>query len=267
MSILDRIKGYKTDEVAALKARGAGAEFAAVCRDLPPPRDFTGAIAARCSADDIALIAEIKKASPSRGLIRGDFDVAEIARAYRDGGAACLSVLTDEQFFGGHRDFVAIAREISGLPVLRKDFLIDPIQVAEARAMQADAVLLILAMIDDGLARDLEAAALDYGLHVLVEVHDELELDRALAMNARLIGINNRDLATFEADLGTSERLARKIGPDRLAISESGIDGPADVTQLLASGIRGFLIGETLMKAPDIEKATHEVTRATVHGL
>jgi indole-3-glycerol phosphate synthase len=261
MTILDTIKRHKMDEVSALRAKGARAGFRAACRDLPPPRDFTGAVAARYHAGKVALVAEIKKASPSKGVLRTDFDVAEIARAYRDGGAACLSVLTDEHFFGGHRDFVSVARDISLLPVLRKDFLIDPIQVEESRAMQADAILLILALVEDGQAHELESAAEELGLHVLIEVHDESELNRALEMNARLIGINNRNLETFDVNLEISEQLCRRIGPDRLTISESGIRGPADVARLFASGIRGFLIGETLMKAPDIKGATAGITR------
>jgi indole-3-glycerol phosphate synthase len=262
LSILNTIKEHKIQEVRALKARMPDAEFMAICRDLPPTRDFTGAIASRYVANDVALIAEIKRASPTKGLIRSEFDVPAIATAYRDGGAACLSVLTDAQFFQGHHDFVAQARSASGLPVLRKDFIVDPIQVVEARAMQADAILLILAMIDDVVAHELEAAALEYDLDVLIEVHDATELDRALAMKSRLIGINNRDLATFEADLGTSERLTKVLGPDRLAISESGIGGPQDVMRLLRSGIRGFLVGEALMKHRNIKAATQEIVRA-----
>ncbi|POF33637.1 indole-3-glycerol phosphate synthase TrpC [Roseibium marinum] len=260
MSILDKIKAHKVEEVANLKATGALTEFEAVSRSLPPPRDFTGAIAAKYAADEVALIGEIKKASPSKGLIRADFDVSRIARSYLQGGAACLSVLTDTKFFQGHRDFVALAREVSGLPVLRKDFVIDPIQVTEARAMQADCILLILAMLDDDQARELEAAAEELGLHVLIEIHDDGELDRALAMNARLIGINNRDLTSFKADLGTTSRLVRRIGPDRLVISESGIGGPEDVSKLVREGIRGFLIGEALMRSPEIEISTQEIT-------
>lgn len=260
MSILNRIRAQKVEEVASLRARKAEVEFAARARDMPPPRDFTGVIAARYAANQVALIAEIKKASPSRGMIRDHFDVAAIARAYHDGGAACLSVLTDERFFNGHRDFVSIASNASGLPVLRKDFIIDPIQVVEARSMQADAILLILAMLDDRQARELEAVAQEYNLHVLIEVHNEVELDRALAMSARLIGFNNRDLTTFEADLRVSERLVSRIDNGRFAISESGIGSIEDVERLLAGGVHGFLIGEMLMKAPDIEAATKSIT-------
>lgn len=260
MNVLAKIKAHKVDEVRALKASGALTRFEAACRRLPPPRDFAGAIADKYADDKVALIAEIKKASPSKGVIRSDFNVCQIARAYRDGGAACLSVLTDEHFFQGHGDFVAQAANVSGLPVLRKDFLIDPIQAFEARMMGADCVLLILAMIDDAEARDLEAVARELSLDVLIEVHNEPELDRALVMQSRLIGINNRDLTTFEADLGISMRLARRIGDDRLVVSESGIAGPGDVARLLDYGVRAFLVGESLLKSADLETATRQIS-------
>ena len=266
MSILNTIKAHKYAEVAGLKNRCAGVAFEAISKHLPPPLDFAGAVAARRSAGGVALIAEIKKMSPSKGVIRGDFDVAEIAKAYAEGGATCLSVLTDETFFGGQHDFVVTARTVSGLPVLRKDFLIDPIQVVEARAMQADAVLLILAMLEDDRARELKAAAESYGMQVLIEIHDEIELERAMAMNAHMIGINNRNLTSFDADLSVSERLSGRVSPDRIVISESGISGVADVKRLLACGIHAFLIGETLMKSVDIKKATREIAELSEVG-
>lgn len=260
MSILTTIKAHKVAEVARLKARGAHSDLEMVCRHRPPPRDFVATIDARYAADEIALIAEIKKASPSRGLIREDFNVSEIASAYRNGGATCLSVLTDEKFFLGCGDDIALASVASELPVLRKDFLIDPIQVVEARAMGADCVLLILAMIDDGQAQELEAVAMELGLGVLIEVHDDAELDRAHAMQSRLIGINNRNLTTFKSDLGVSVRLASRVGPERLVVSESGIDGAGDVARLLDCGIRGFLVGESLLNFSNIEAATREMS-------
>ena len=263
MSILETIRARKVEEVATLKAVGLAGEFAARIRDIPPAKDFTGAITTRYSDGRVALIAEIKRQSPSKGVIRSDRDVASVARAYRNGNAACLSVLTDTPFFGGRSEFVTIARETSGLPVLRKDFLIDPIQISETRAIEADAILLILAILEDTQARELEAAAMELGLHVIIEVHNEEELDRALSMNAPLIGINNRDLKTFEADLDVSVRLSRKLGPDRHAISESGIAGPVDAGYLVENGIRGFLIGEALMKSPDIADATKAITSLT----
>jgi len=259
MSVLAKIKAHKVEEVAALKASGARARFEAICRNMPPTRGFATAIAAKYANDEIALIAEIKKASPSKGVIRADFDVAKIARAYRDGGTACLSVLTDAHFFQGHGAFLAQAADVSGLPVLRKDFLIDPLQACEARAMGADAVLLIMAMIGDAEARELEAAAREVGLDVLIEVHDEAELERALAMPSRLIGVNNRDLTTFEADLSVSMRLARLIDRDCLIVSESGITGSHDVARLCDCGIRAFLIGESLLKSADLEVATRRI--------
>lgn len=260
MSVLTKIKAHKVEEVAELKARGARARFEMACCHLPPPRDFVGAIASKYVADEIALIAEIKKASPSKGVIREDFDVPQIARAYRDGGATCLSVLTDMKFFQGIGDDIALAANATGLPVLRKDFLIDPIQVIEARAMGADCILLILAMIDDGQARELEAVAYELGLGVLIEVHNDVELDRALAMQSRLIGINNRNLTSFKSDLGVSARLAQRLGPDRLVVSESGIGDIEDVLRLLDYGIRSFLIGESLLRSENIEAATRKIS-------
>jgi len=260
MSVLAKIKAHKIEEVAALKACGIRAQFEALCRMLPPSRKFTEAIARKYVAREVALIAEIKQASPSKGVIRDDFNVRQIAKAYSEGGAICLSVLTDETFFQGHGRDIALAADASGLPVLRKDFLIDPIQALEARAMGADCVLLILAMIDDGQAKELEASAHELGLDVLIEVHDDAELDRALDMRSRLIGVNNRDLTTFKVDLGVSMRLARRIGSDRVVVSESGISGCDDVARLLECDIRGFLIGEGLLRSTEIETATRQIS-------
>ncbi len=266
MGILDAIKLSKVEEVAHAKTARRLSELEQAIRQLPPPRDFVGAIAERARNGEVALIAEIKKASPSKGLIRDDFDVADIAKAYRNGGAACLSVLTDQRFFQGKPADLVLAKEVSGLPVLRKDFMIDPYQVYEARAMQADAILLILAMLDHAQAIELEATAQAMGMGVLIEIHDASELERAMEMKSRLIGINNRDLATFAADLNTSERLAPKVDSNRIAISESGIGGRTDVIRLMEAGINSFLIGEQLMRARHIESATREITHARLHA-
>lgn len=265
MSILQRIKESKVEEVAGIYRSVGLSSLMDACRDRDPTRDFTGAVARRYRSGDVALIAEIKKASPSKGLIRPDFDVSSIASAYTEGGAACLSVLTDSVFFQGSPEHLSIARETSCLPILRKDFIIDPIQIFESRAMGADCILLIVAMLERSQALELEAAAIALGLHVLVEVHDEIELERALAMQGRLIGINNRDLSTFEVDLGTTSRLARHLDQDRLPVSESGISGPMDVVSVMRSGVRAILAGEVLMRQRDIASAARTLTsiRAT----
>ncbi|MFP4207899.1 MAG: indole-3-glycerol phosphate synthase TrpC [Wenzhouxiangella sp.] len=249
--ILGRILAVKREEVAAGKAGRSLAALQAACADLPAARDFAGALKRRAAASQDAVIAEIKRASPSAGLIRADFDPAAIARSYEAGGATCLSVLTDEQFFQGHADFLVQARAACRLPVLRKDFIIDPWQVWETRAMDADAVLLIVAALDDSALAELSALARELGLSVLVEVHDQTELERALAVPGDLIGINNRDLHRFVTDLDTSLRLAPQVPDDRLVISESGIHTPADITCLRAGGIGAFLIGESFMRQPE----------------
>jgi indole-3-glycerol phosphate synthase len=254
--VLRRICETKRAEIARAKAERPLGEVERAARAAPPPRGFIAALKRATVAGGYGLIAEIKRASPSAGLIRGDFDPASLARAYWLGGAACLSVLTDAPFFEGKPDDLVAARGAVVLPVLRKDFMLDPYQIAESRALGADCVLLIMAALEDSQAAELEAAAVALGMDVLAEVHTQNELERALRLKAPLIGINNRDLKSLKVDLGTSEELARSLPAGRLAVSESGLHGPKDLARMAGAGIRCFLVGESLMRQSDVEAAT-----------
>lgn len=255
MNKLTEILATKAVEVAERRKSRSIAALDAV--DAGPVRGFAAALAAKIAAGGFGLIAEIKKASPSKGLIRQDFNPADHARAYAAGGAACLSVLTDAPWFQGHEEYLIAARTACQLPVLRKDFMIDPWQVAEARSIGADAILIIVAALDDGAMREIEAAAIERAMDVLVEVHDEAELDRALAqLDSRLIGVNNRDLRTFQTDLAVTERLAKLAPPGTLLVGESGIATHADCRRLAESGVHAFLVGESLMRQEDVAAAT-----------
>ncbi len=249
--ILQRILARKAEEVAERSLRLPVRELRAQLDDLPPTRGFIQALHAKVAAGQSAVIAEIKRASPSKGLIRADFDPAAIARSYASGGAACLSVLTDADFFQGSELFLQQARAACTLPVLRKDFIIDPWQVVETRALGADCILLIVAALQDAELHELAALANELGLDVLVEVHDEAELQRALRLPVGLIGVNNRNLRSFAVDLATSERLRTLLPAERLLVSESGIHDASDVARLRAAGIHAFLVGEAFMRAPD----------------
>ena len=249
--ILDRIIAVKRREVAAAQGQISQATLERDNAGMPPARDFVGAMRARIGRGEAAVIAEIKKASPSRGVLRVDFDPALIAQSYASHGAACLSVLTDAEFFQGSAEYLRAARAACEIPVLRKDFMIDPYQVAEARAMGADCILLIVAALDDGRLRDLEQAAFAAGLAVLVEVHDAAELDRALLLDSPLLGINNRNLRTFDTSLDTTLGLLDRIPPGKLVITESGIFTREDVRRMRDRGVHGFLVGEAFMRAAD----------------
>jgi indole-3-glycerol phosphate synthase len=249
--ILDKILATKAEEIAAAKRERPFAEVEAAARAAPPPRDFEGALRRKIAAGRSAVIAEIKKASPSRGVLRERFDPPAIARSYEAGGAACLSVLTDRAYFQGAPEFLTAARAACSLPALRKDFIVDEYQIAEARALHADAILLIVAALDDARLAGLETCARDYGLAVLVEVHDGAELARALRLSTPLVGVNNRNLRTFDVSLATTLDLVPRIPGERLVITESGILAPADVATMRAHGVHAFLVGEAFMRADD----------------
>jgi indole-3-glycerol phosphate synthase len=254
--VLRRICDTKRAEIARAKAERPRGEVEREARAAAPPRGFIAALERAAAAGGYGLIAEIKRASPSAGLIRADFDPVTLARAYARGGAVCLSVLTDAPYFQGRPDDLVAARGAVMLPVLRKDFMLDPYQIAESRALGADCVLLIMAALEDGQAAELEAAAIGFGMDVLAEVHAESELERAARLKTPLIGINNRDLKSLKTDLATSEKLVRTLPSDRLAVSESGLLGPKDLARMAAAGIRCFLVGESLMRQSDVEAAT-----------
>lgn len=256
MTILDDIAAYKRDEVLAAKRQISAQTLEKQARAADSPRGFRAALQKARSEMRYGLVAELKKASPSRGLIRADFDPSALAKAYQRGGATCLSVLTDKPSFQGAPEFLTQARLATDLPVLRKDFMIDPYQVAEARAGGADCILVILSLVDDGLAQELIVASGEWNMDVLVEIHDEGELDRALAIGAEMIGINNRDLKSFATDPGVTLRIAPKIPKGVLAIAESGLNAPQDLKRLADAGVSCFLVGESLMREEDVASAT-----------
>ena len=257
-SVLDKIKSYKLDEITAAKNTIPLAELEAQAKSGDPVRGFSNALQAAIH-NGYGLIAEIKKASPSKGLIRTDFHPADLAKAYQDGGAVCLSVLTDTPSFQGAPEYLQAARSASNLPVLRKDFMFDTYQVAQARAWGADCILIIMAAVSDTQAQELEEAAFAQGMDVLVEVHNEAELDRAALLKSALLGINNRNLNTFETSLETTRQLSKLAPPEKILVAESGLSSPQDLAELARYGARAFLIGEALMRADDVAAATRRL--------
>lgn len=261
--VLSRICSDKRNHIAARKQVRGLSELSQAAKTAPPPRGFFPKLRSVHESGRYALIAEIKKASPSKGLIREDFDPVDIARAYERGGAACLSILTDEPYFQGEDGYLTVARAAVSLPVLRKDFILDPYQVVESRTLGADCILLIMAVLDDGQAVELEGSARELGMDVLVEVHDEAELERALVLSSPLIGVNNRNLKTFETNPATTEKLAAILPRERFLVSESGLHSHADLERMARTGARAFLVGESLMREKDVEAATKKLLGTT----
>jgi len=263
--VLQKIIDVKRSKLAKRKNHMTIAQLQDVANLTSPPRGFGAALSFK-SQDGYALICEIKKASPSAGLIRADFDPASLAKSYAQGGAACLSILTEEDHFQGSPEHLKAARAAVMLPVLRKDFMVDPYQIIESRFMGADCILLIMAAIDDALAADLEALTFELGMDALIEVHDEAEFERAMKLKSPLIGVNNRNLKTLTIDLGTTERIAKLLPADRVLVSESGLKTRADLDRMATVGARRFLIGESFMREPDVEAAVRAVLQEPAHA-